>query len=254
MTDHILKRGNNPDIAYTFERGKENLCVLFLHGWGSHRKRPKASVISEKAKQMGCSYLSLDYTSHGESGGEPHLFTVGQGIQDTLDVINKAIPDMPLLIVGNSIGGWIGLWLAKELKQTVAFMGLAPAPDITKAVWDKMMPAYAKIAIKKGNILGPAPETEGLCLTKQLFQDGKDHYLLDSNINFTGPVHILIGDKDKRVEWERVIRLKDRLTSENVMITLIKGADHHLSEPGDLKVIQRTLENLVNEGLKCPTK
>ena len=250
MTDSILKRKNAPDIAYTFERGKQNLCVLFLHGWGSHRKRPKADAIMEVARQAGVSFLSLDYTAHGESGGEPQLFTVGQGIQDAMDVINEVVPDTPLLIVGNSIGGWIGLWLAEELKRTVAFMGLAPAPDITQAVWDKMMPDYAKAEIEKGNILGPAPETAGLCLTKQLFQDGKNHYMLDSLINFNGPVRILIGDKDERVEWDRIIRIKDRFTSADVMITLIKGADHHLSEPRDLLTIQKVLKDLITEGLK----
>ena len=250
MTNSILKRKNAPDIAYTFERGKQNLCVLFLHGWGSHRKRPKAYAIMDVAKQKAVSFLSLDYTAHGESGGEPQLFTVGQGIQDTLDVIHETVPNTPLLIVGNSIGGWIGLWLAKELKQTVAFMGLAPALDITGWVWDKMMPDYAKAEIEKGNILGPAPETMGLCLTKQLFQDGKEHYLLDSEIKFNGPVRILIGDKDERVSWDRVIRIKDRLTSEDVNLTLIKGANHHLSEPRDLMTIQKALKDLITEGLK----
>jgi len=250
MTDYILKRKNAPDIAYTFEQGKQNLCVLFLHGWGAHRKRPKALALSEKAKQMNCSFLSLDYTAHGESGGEPHLFTIGQGIQDTLDVIREVVKNTPLLIVGNSIGGWIGLWLAKELKQTQAFLGLAPAPDITRTVWDKMLPDYAKSEINKGNILGPAPETLGLCLTKELFQDGEKHYLLNSDINFNGPIHMIIGDKDERVEWDRVLGIKDRLTSEDVMITLIKGADHHLSQPRDLSVIQKALEDLINKGLK----
>lgn len=241
MTDSILKRVEAPTIAYTWNKGKRDLCILYLHGWISQRKSKKAHAIAEVALKSKAHYLSLDYTAHGESGGAPFDFTVGQALQDTLAVLNATVQDMPLLIVGNSIGGWIGLLLAERLKQTQAFLGLAPAPDITQFVWDKMLPEYAKTEIEKGNIIGPSKDTMGFCFTKHLFVDGREHFMLNRPIRFNGPVHLIKGDKDDRVDRDRLDRICDNLISEDVLITLIKGANHHLSEDRDLHVIQTIL-------------
>ena len=247
MTDSILKRTDAPNIAYTLNPGKRKLCVLYLHGWLSKRKSKKATAISEIAERLGAYYLSLDYTAHGESSGKPADFTVGQAITDTIDVLNAAVKNMPLLIVGNSIGGWIGLALAEKLPQTKAFLGLAPAPDITQFIWDSLLPEMAKMTIKNGITLGPSEETQGFCFTKKLFDDGKEHFMLNRPIRFDGPVHLIKGDQDDRVDEDRLRKIKNNLTSKDVLITLIKGANHHLSEPKDLRVIQTVLRDLVEE-------
>ena len=247
MSDFTLKRPDKWDLAYTFDKGNNNLCVLYLHGWLANRHRQKGLTARDVALENGCSYLSLDYTAHGESGGKPTDFTIGQGIEDTLEVIKQTIPDIPLIIIGNSVGGWIGLWLAEHLKQTVGFIGLAPAPDITGWVWDKMLPDYAKVEIEKGNILGPSEATYGFCFTKQLFEDGKKHFMLDRSIDFAGPVRILWGDQDDRIEKSRINTIKDRLISEDVIINIIKGANHHLSSERDLKILADVLKTMIRD-------
>ena len=245
MNDYIFKRENKADIAYTWIKGKENLAVLYLHGWTAQRKSKKGKIIEQTAQDHNCHYISLDYTAHGESGGKPSEFMVGQGLQDTLDVLNETIKEMPLIVVGNSLGGWIGLLLLKQLKNIVGFIGLAPAPDITQFVWDKLLPDPAKNAIEQGMILGPSPETFGFCFTKQLFEDGKKHFILNNKISFNGPVRLLLGDKDDRVDLKRLYQIKDALTSEDTTLTLIKGANHHLSEDRDLKLIASVLSEMI---------
>jgi len=247
MTDYILKRPNKWNLAYTFDKGNMDLCVLYLHGWLANRHRQKGLTARDVALGEGCSYLSLDYTAHGESGGKSTDFTIGQGIEDTLDVIQETIPNIPLIIIGNSVGGWIGLWVAERLKQTVGFIGLAPAPDITGWVWDKMLPDVAKVALEQGKTLGPSEETYGFCFTKQLFEDGKKHFMLNRSIEFSGPVRILWGDQDDRIEKSRITAIKDRLTSGDVAITLIKGADHHLSRKSDLKMLADVLKTMIKD-------
>lgn len=245
MNDYILKRKNKADIAYTWIKGKQNLAVLYLHGWTAQRKSKKGEIIAQTAQDYNCHYISLDYTAHGESGGNPSEFMVGQGLQDTLDVLNETIKEMPLIVVGNSLGGWIGLLLLKQLKNIVGFLGLAPAPDITQFVWENLLPAPAKTAIEQGMILGPSPETFGFCFTKQLFEDGEKHFILNNKISFNGPVRLLLGDKDERVDIKRLYQIKDALTSDDMTLTLIKGANHHLSEERDLKIIASVLSDMI---------
>lgn len=254
MTDYTLTQKDKSTIAYTWNKGKQNLCVLYLHGWTAMRKRKKGFKAEEIAERMGAHYLSLDYIGHGESSGTLADFTVGNAIQNTQNVLENTIKDMPLIIVGNSIGGWVGLWLAERLKNIVGFIGLAPAPDITEFVWNKLMPPIAQQAILAGKTLGPNEQTQGFAFTPKLFQDGQEHFLLNNPIKFDGPVVLIKGDQDNRVEIERIYSIKDRLTSQNVIITLIKGANHHLSEPRDLKVIGYTLEQMIGDYYDSTTK
>lgn len=236
-----------PDLAYTWEKGSKPLAVLYLHGWTARRKSRKGDAVQEQARREKCHYLAFDYTAHGESGGKPEDFLIGQGIQDALDIIRETTQEIPLIIVGNSIGGWIGLQLAERLPNVVGFIGLAPAPDITPYIWDELLPDYARQALSVGKMIGPSPETFGFCFTPQLFQDAQKYMMLDREIPFNGPCRLLLGDQDERVHIDRLYRIKDCVKSENVQITLIKGANHHLSRDLDLAVIQQTISELIGK-------
>ncbi len=246
MTDYCLKREKSADLAYTWEKGTHPLAVVYLHGWTACRKSKKGEAVAAVAQETGCHYVSLDYTAHGESGGEPWDFTVGKAIQDVQDVLKTTVGDMPLCIVGNSIGGWIGMWLAHHNPlQVKGFLGTAPAVDITTDIWEHLLPDYARAAIDKGDIVGPSPETLGLCFTKELFDDAKQYMLLNEQINLMAPVRILIGSEDNKVPFPKMKKIMDALQSEDVTTTLLKGANHHLSRPEDLGMIQKTLTDLI---------
>lgn len=254
MTDYTLTQNDKTTIAYTWNKGTQNLCVLYLHGWTAMRKRKKGIAVAEIAEKMGVHYLSLDYIGHGESSGSLADFTVGKAIQNTQNVLDATVQEMPLIIVGNSIGGWVGLWLMKHLKNIVGFIGLAPAPDITEFVWDKLIPLPIKQAILAGQTIGPNEQTQGFAFTNALFHDGKEHFVLNNPIPFNGPVVLIKGDQDNRVEIDRIYSIKDRLTSNNVIITLIKGANHHLSEPRDIRIIQNEVQQMIGEYYENTTK
>lgn len=248
MNELILKRKKLPEISYTYEQGDKNLCILYLHGWGATRDSKKGAALAETAKKTGCSYLALDYTAHGKSGGNPSDFTVGTAYRDVMDVIQNSIGDMPLIIVGNSLGGWLGLLVIKKLKSQVrGFLGLAPAPDITQYVWEALLPDVVKQAILGGNIIGPSPETMGFCFTKELFEDGEKHFVLNKPLEFNGCVRLLLGDNDNRVDLKRLVSIKDTLTSNDVAIIYLKGANHHLLEHRDLIMTQKILSQMIGD-------
>ena len=62
----------------------------------------------------------------------------------------------------------------------------------------------------------------------------------------TGPVRLLHGSVDKDVPWQQGVRLIDCLEGD-VNFTLVKGSDHRMSSPADLKRIEETLEALLKE-------
>ena len=48
------------------------------------------------------------------------------------------------------------------------------------------------------------------------------------------------------VPYQTAFKIKDALTSEDVQIILIKGAEHKLSTPEQLDILGHTLEEFIN--------
>ena len=246
MADFNLIRDHLPSISYTWEKGTKNQAIVYLHGWTSHRKSLKGEMLSLTARMENCHYVSLDYTGHGVSGGSLADFTIGRALTDILDVMQATIGDMPVWIVGSSIGGWLGLLLAERLKsQALGYIGLAPAADMTYDIWHDLLPDYARQALEKGDILGPSPETQGFCFTPDLFADGEKHFVLNRSLELPMPVRVFWGDKDHVIHLKKIMALKDALVMNDAIFYLIKGADHHLSEARDLNLIQKTILELI---------
>ena len=75
------------------------------------------------------------------------------------------------------------------------------------------------------------------------FADGQANQMLGGNIAITVPVRLLHGQDDADVPWETSLRLAEKLESNNVVLTLVKGGDHRLSREEDIaRLIQLTDE------------
>lgn len=245
MSEHILQRSADDYISYEYLRGGKALTVLYLHGLLSSKKTLKAENIKSFCVENDFSYLALDYTAHGMSAGKPSDFRVGQSLKDTLDVIQKAAAQSPLLVVGNSLGGWISLLLAEKIPQQVkGLMVLAPAVDFTENVWNHIFDDKIREALKSGVVLGPSEETKGYCFTYDMFQDAAQYLLLNRTIHYTGPVELIQGDKDEFVPWQSVLKIKDGLESNDVRVHLLKNTGHRLITPEILAFTRDILKKL----------
>ena len=65
--------------------------------------------------------------------------------------------------------------------------------------------------------------------------------LLESEIPIDCPVRLIHGDSDEDVPLDIAFRLKDRLHSADVQVTVIKGGGHRLSEPHEIDAICRAV-------------
>ena len=105
--------------------------VVFCGGYMSDMEGTKALFLEKTCKSLGMSYVRFDYSGHGNSSEEFIDGTIGKWLADTLSVIDQ-ITEGPLIIVGSSMGGWIGLLAALARKDRIkAFIGIAAAPDFT---------------------------------------------------------------------------------------------------------------------------
>lgn len=243
----ILVRENAPDLAYVKTQGsnKDLPAVIFLGGFRSDMEGTKAIFLEELCKKNSQTYVRFDYRGHGQSQGVFEEACISDWAQDARDVIEHCTSG-PVILVGSSMGGWISLLIAIKLKRVEGLIGLAAAPDFT--LWmEEKMDEDQKFSLKeKGyfelpNDYDPAP----YIITKTLIEDGRKNKLLDSEVNIDAPVRLIQGMKDADVEWQTAHRIKNAINGENVEVILLENADHRLSAPEELKILENTLNDML---------
>ena len=145
------------------------------------------------------------------------------------------------------MGGWAALLSAMKLSPRIAGMVLInPAPDFTEKLTVANWTAeQVKQLEDNGVVYEPSGYEEPYAYSKALIEDGRANQILDFPIPITCPIWILQGMDDTVVPWQHSRRIVDMITSQDVTYTLVKGGDHSLSRPQDLKLLQAAIENLI---------
>jgi len=212
--------------------------LFWLGGFNSDMRGTKALALDEWATKHERACVRFDYSGHGESGGAFVDGTIGRWLEESLAVFD-AFCDGPQVVIGSSMGGWIALLLARELKRRgTPLHGLiliAPAPDFTEELMWKNFSPEAKHAIEtEGAWLRPSDYGDPYPITRHLIEDGRNHLLLGGSISTGCPVRILQGAQDADVPWRHAFALTERLPSDDVVLTMLRDGDHRLSRPQDI--------------------
>jgi pimeloyl-ACP methyl ester carboxylesterase len=217
--------------------------LVWLGGFKSDMGGTKAVALDRWAETRGQACLRFDYSGHGESGGRFAHGTISRWLAESLAVFT-AFCEGPQVLVGSSMGGWIALLLARELrrspspKATVAGMVLiAPAVDFTEVLMWKRFPEEIKREIETtGSWSRPSQYSdEPYLITQGLIEDGRNHLMLGGLIETGCPVRILQGVQDPDVPWSHAVELVSRLAQDDVVLSLVKDGDHRLSRPEDIE-------------------
>lgn len=247
MATQIFKKSDGTYLNVEYIKGKKDTTIVYLHGLLSSMQSAKCFYLKEFARQNGVGFLSFDFTSHGSSWGRPEDWRISRCLQDAKEVVTHYV-NAPAIIVGNSMGGCVGLLLCEHYPDLVkAFIGLAPGADFMRFIWKNMISKEQKVLLKKGVVFGPDESTNGYCFSYEMFKDARRYYQLNKKIPYTGAVRIIQGDKDVLVPYPTAFKIKDALTSQNVQIILVKGAEHRLSTPEQLDILGHTLGEFIND-------
>jgi pimeloyl-ACP methyl ester carboxylesterase len=235
-------------IAVRVREGKSLSAVnagpglFWLGGFKSDMKGTKAAALDDWAASQGRACVRFDYSGHGESGGDFTAGTIGRWLAESLAVYGRFAKG-PQVVVGSSMGGWLALLMARELrkrKDTAPMAGMvliAPAVDFTEELMWKNFSAETRREIEeKGFWMRPSQYSEDpYPITKGLIEEARQHLLLGGLIETGCPVHILQGVHDPDVPWRHAEALVTRLARDDVVLTLIKDGDHRLSRPEDIE-------------------
>lgn len=240
MTD-ITQPAERPALAYQHTPGT-GPTILFLCGYGSDMEGSKALHLEAWAKAAGRAFLRFDYAGCGASEGSFEDETLVTWRDDALRMIDRI--EGPVVVVGSSMGGWVMLLAAKERpERVVGMVGIAAAPDFTD--WGFTM--EQKLALlQNGRLEQPSDYSDAPTVTTRAFwASGEANRMMVRPIEFTGPVRLLQGQRDKEVPWQRAGALAELFRSDAVQTVLVKDGDHRLSRDPDLALIVRALEDVL---------
>jgi pimeloyl-ACP methyl ester carboxylesterase len=251
MTDccpKYLNLGTDSDIrriAFRADAGDEP-GLLWLGGFKSDMGGIKARALAAWAAEHKRACVRFDYSGHGESGGAFADGTIGRWLEESLAVFAACCRGRQI-VIGSSMGGWIALLLARELRRRAAaghavaasiagLVLIAPAVDFTEVLmWQKFPPAVKREIEQTGSWERPSAYADGpYVITRNLIEEGRRHLLLGEMIETGCPVRILQGVQDPDVPWSHAVDLTSRLAQDDVVLTLVKDGDHRLSRAEDI--------------------
>lgn len=237
--------GPHARLAYLQRKGA-GPGLVWLGGYASDMRGTKAEAIDQHARDHGIPYLRFDYSGHGESDGDFVDGTIGRWTADAVHLL-ETLTQGPQILIGSSMGGWIAGLIARALPEKVAGLILiAPAPDFATELTPKQWPKDQWQQLQDTGILRIPSEFDDsvMVYTRNMFEDGARQKVLDQPLCVHGPVRVLTGMKDNVVPWQHAVRYAEHIDSDDVVVTLVKDADHRMSSEADIARLRATIDEM----------
>ena len=242
-----IKVLNNRQIRYLSKEYKDNLYIVFLHGFMSSIEGEKPQAILKFAKKNKLGFLALEYSGHGKSSGKFIKGNITQWSKEVEIVIKKVVKKNKFILVGSSMGAWLSLNQFKFFKDQIkGFLGIGSAPEfLQKLMWEKFTKKMKNETIKKG-IYNLKHGNYEYPITYQLIKDGRKNKILNKKIKSNINVTMIHGSKDEVVPTNYSRKVLKLFTKANKKLVIIKNGDHSLSSKRGLKRILLELDKITS--------
>lgn len=240
------------EIAVIHQQGENAPGLMWLGGFRSDMEGTKAIELEAYAKENGHQCTRHDYSGHGKSSGRFVEGTISRWLNQSLAVLDIATTG-PQILVGSSMGAWIAIRMAQELRsrghptEIAGMLLLAPAPDFTIELMEPALTKDQKSDLQtKGYYEEPTPYgPDPNIFTKALFDDGRLNRTMTGPIELHCPIHIIQGKQDPDVPWQHAQQLFELISTDDAGITYVPDGDHRLSRDQDIDLIKRVLDDLI---------
>lgn len=234
-------------IAYYHEpaRAKQQ-TVLFLPGYASTMYGDKAIKIAQWAQQHNLGFAAMDYLGQGESSGDMTDLTLSKMLASAKQVLSELNSDN-VIVVGSSIGAWVGLWLAQHCQASVKqLIGIASAIDFSELVWGQL-PDGVKSVLQNGQSFEFTLDDSGetFMLHHALFEDAKQYLLLQQPLQYKMPITLLHSTDDGKIPWQQAAQFIEHVDCEQAKLILVKSAGHRFHTEESFAHVKRALDNIL---------
>ena len=241
-----LKISNYKKIRYLSNNLKDNLHIVFLHGFMSDIEGEKPGAIFKYAKKNKLGFLAIEYSGHGKSYGKFTTGNISKWSRDVKISIKKIVKKNNFILVGSSMGAWLAINQFKYFKKKIkGFLGIGSAPEfLENLMWKKFTKKMKNETIKKGIYYLKHGNYE-YPIAHQLIKDGRKNKVLNKKINLKIDVTMVHGSKDEVVPKSYSRKVLNIFNKAKKKLIIIKNGNHSLSNKRGLKKIILELNKIV---------
>ena len=241
-----LKLTKTKKLRFIDNYFKKKLYVVFLHGFMSdiEGKKPQSLLRFAKRKKLG--FVALEYSGHGKSSGKFNSGNISSWTNDTKIIIKRIVKKNDFILIGSSMGSWIGLNQFKYFKKQIrGFIGIGSAPEfLTRLMWNKFTKKIKSELKTKGKTIIKSGDYE-YPITYQLIKDGRKNKVLNKKINSKIKVTMIHGKIDEVVPINFSRLVLSIFKNAKKKLNIVSNGDHSLSNQKQLKIIIRELNHII---------
>ena len=241
-----LRLNKYKKLRYLSINNQSKLCIVFLHGFMSDLEGNKPKSLLKFCKTNKIGFLAHEYSGHGKSSGNFTKGNISIWSSDTKKIIKKIGKKRKIILVGSSMGSWIGLNQFKYFaKQIIGFVGIGSAPEFLELLMWRKFSKKIKNEIRTKKIYYLKSENYEYPITYQIIRDGKKNKVLNKKILSKIKVTMIHGSKDEVVPTVYSKKILKLFPNAKKKIVIIKNGNHSLSDKKNLKRIINELKILI---------
>ena len=243
-----FKISNDKKIRYLCNYYKNNLYIVFLHGFMSDIEGEKPRAIIKYAKKNKLGFLAVEYSGHGKSSGKFTNGNISKWSNEVKIAIKKIVKKNSFILVGSSMGAWLSINQFKYFKKQIkGFLGIGSAPEFLQNLMWKKFTKKMKSEIVKKRIYNLKHGNYEYPITYQIIKDGRKNKVLNKKINSKINVTMIHGNKDEVVPQKYSRKVLKIFNLAKKKLIIIKNGDHSLSNKRGLKKIILELNEIVSD-------
>lgn len=247
MPQHTFSSGFTTDFEYIQADSSHNpkFSVLYTHGFCADPWGRKPEEIKNWCIKNGINFYRYELAGHGSDKQNLEKADFNIWKSQILEIIDNILQG-PILVAGASLGGWLSLVAAvKRPERVCGLLGLAAAPDFTKDNEQFITQEQKEQMEQNGKIVF---DDNGFItvVTKQLVETGNQNLLLDKPyIPIFCKVALIQGMEDDSVYWPKVLKIAEKVQSQDVLVKLLKSSDHRLNSDQDINELLSALDTFL---------
>lgn len=228
--------------------------VLWLIGLKSDMVSTKAEALAAWCARKGFGLTRFDYSGHGQSSGAFEQSTIGNWLEEAVEIFRLHTDGRPVVVAGSSTGAHVALLMLRRLlenspdeaRRICGLVLIAPAWDVTDLIWSGLTEKGQDEVMIKGIHYQPSDYGEPYAISRAFIEDGRNHTFAGTTFDPGRPVLVLQGVKDESVPVAHAQALADILTGNWMDILEVPDGEHRLSRPQDLEKIFALVEKAAN--------
>ena len=236
--------------------------IMLVHGYAEHSGR--YTHVAQHLTDKGYGVYALDHWGHGQSDGEggfvPAFSVMLDGLDAFYEVVRSEQPDLPIALIGHSMGGLMSvLWLTKNQDRLAvavlsgpAIVAADPPSGFVMAIGgllSKLTPRFGVIpplaeGISRDKAVVEAYKNDPLVYQGKMGARLANELLMGMNAaqenaaQITLPILFMHGDEDALAAPEGSRLLNETVGSADKQLIEYSGLYHEIfNEPEQAKVL-----------------